>query len=54
MSFEIELDDIGGAVVRRIVVVIDFSLSPPSRLVNTMRLIQDVDAEMSWLPMANE
>lgn len=54
MSFEIELDDVGGAIVRRKVIVIDFSLPPSSRLVNTVSLLQGIATEVCRLPMANE
>jgi hypothetical protein len=54
MSFEVELEDVGGAVVRREVVVIDFSLPPPARLVNAVSLLQGIAAEVCRLPVTDE
>jgi hypothetical protein len=54
MSVEVEFDDIGRAVLRRVVIVIDFPLLPPTLLVHRVSLIEGSSTEVRWLPVTDE
>lgn len=54
MSKKVEFDDVRRAIMRRVMVVIDVPLSPPTPLVRLVGLVEGTAAEACWLPMADK
>lgn len=53
MSIKIEFDDVGRSVVRRVVIVVDVALPPPTPFVDLVSLVEGAAAESRRFPMAN-
>jgi hypothetical protein len=54
MSIEIEFDDICRSVMGRVVIVVDFPLSPSTLLVHRVSLIEGRSTEVRRLPVTDE